>query len=67
MESAKKLNFFPPQGGVSQYYSPRMILHATNLNYDRHCQHAFGTYVQAHDDPDPKNTMRPRTLDCVYL
>jgi hypothetical protein len=26
MESAKKLNFFPPKGGVSPYYSPRMIV-----------------------------------------
>jgi hypothetical protein len=27
MESAKKLNFFPPKGGISSHYSPRMILH----------------------------------------
>jgi hypothetical protein len=26
-ESAKKLKFFPVKGGVSPYYSPRMILH----------------------------------------
>jgi hypothetical protein len=63
----KKLNFFPAKNGISQYYSPRMILHQQNLDYDKHCQYAFGTYVQAHDEPDPSNTNAPRTLDCIYL
>ena len=31
MESTKKLNFFPAKGGVSEYYSPRMILHQENV------------------------------------
>jgi hypothetical protein len=66
-DSAKKLNFFPAKNGISQYYSPRMILHQQNLDYDKHCQYAFGTYVQAHDEPDPSNTNAPRTLDCIYL
>jgi hypothetical protein len=55
------------KNGISQYYSPRMILHQRNLDYDKHCQYAFGTYVQAHDEPDPSNTNAPRTLDCIYL
>jgi hypothetical protein len=37
-DSAKKLNFFPAKNGISQYYSPRMILHQRNLDYDKHCQ-----------------------------
>ena len=41
MESAKKLNFFPPKGGVSQYYSPRMLLHQKKLDYFKHCNHEF--------------------------
>jgi hypothetical protein len=67
MECAKKLNFFPPKGGISPYYSPRMILHQQNLDYNKHCSIPFGAYVQAHHEPDPKNTQHPRTLDCVYL
>lgn len=67
MESAKKLNFFCPKGGVSQYYSPRMILHQRNLDYEKHCSIAFGSYVQAHDEPTHKNDQHPRTLDCIYL
>jgi hypothetical protein len=66
-DSANKLNFFPAKNGISQYYSPCMILHQQNLNYDKHFQYAFGTYVQAHDEPDPSNTKAPHTLDCIYL
>ena len=66
-ESAKKLNFFPAKNGISNYYSPRTILHQENLDFDRHCKFAFGTYVQAHDESNPTNTNRPRTLDCIYL
>jgi len=66
-ESAKKLNFFPAKNGISPYYSPRMILHQRNLDYGKHCQYAFGTYVQAHDEPEQSNTTAPRTLDCIYL
>ncbi len=67
MECAKKLNFFPPKGGVSPYYSPRMILHQENLDYQKHCSIPFGSYVQAHTEPNPTNDQYPRTLDCVYL
>jgi hypothetical protein len=61
-DSAKKLNFFPAKNGISQYYSPHVILHHQNLDYDKHCQYAFGTYVKAHDEPDPSNTNAPHTL-----
>jgi hypothetical protein len=66
-ESAKKLNFFPAKGGVSLHYSPRMILHRRNMDYNIHCKNAFGTYVQGYDDPKPKNSNISRTLDCIYL
>ena len=65
-ESAKKLNFFPAKNGASANYSPRMILHQRNLDYNRHCQYALGTYVQAHEEPKHSNTNAPRSLDCIY-
>jgi hypothetical protein len=61
MERAKKLNFFPPKGGISPFYSPRMILHQQALDYAKHCSIPFGSYVQAHTEPDPLNTQLPRT------
>jgi hypothetical protein len=67
MESTKKLNFFPNKHGVSKYFSPRMIMHQENLDYERHCKHHIGEYVQAHDEPIHTNTNAPRSLDCIYL
>jgi hypothetical protein len=67
MECAEKLNFFPPCGGISPCYSPRMILHQQALDYEKHCSVPFGSYVQAYTEPDRTSTMHPRTLDCIYL
>ena len=67
MEAARKLNMFPNKHGVSKYYSPRMILHHQNIDYDRHCKFSTGMYVEGHDEPDPSNTNAPRSLDCIYL
>jgi hypothetical protein len=67
LESTKKLNFFPNKNGVSKYFSPRMIMHQENLDYERHCKYQIGEYVQAHDEPDHSNTNAPRSLDCIYL
>jgi hypothetical protein len=69
LESAKKLNFFPPKGGISSTLSPRMILHKVNWDYNKHCAIPFGSYVQALDDPPPakKNTLAPRAIDGFYL
>jgi hypothetical protein len=67
MESAKKLNFFPPKSGVSPYYSPHMIMHQQSINYNKHFSITFGSYVQAHTEPFPRNSQHPRTLDCIYL
>jgi len=66
-ESAEKLNFFPPKGGLSAYYSPHTIMRRRKIAYDKHCKVSFGAYVQAHEDKNPKNTQEQRTLDCIYL
>jgi len=36
-------------------------------DYNKHCQFALGTYVQAHDEPNPTNTTASRSLDAIYL
>ena len=66
-EAAKKLNYFPSKNGVSRHYSPRMILHQENLDFDRHCTHVLGEFVQSHEDEVIKNNNKPRALDCLYL
>ena len=67
MECTKKLNFFPPKGGISKYYSPREILHHQKLDYGKHCTIPQFSYVQAHDEPNPTNSQAPRSIDCIYL
>ena len=44
-----------------------MILHQQNLDYEKHCKLAFGTYVQGHNEPLHTNTSAARSLDCIYL
>ena len=67
MVSGMQLNFFPAKGGVSTYYSPRMIMDQTNLDYTKHCTTPFGAYVQAYHESNPHNTSVSRTRDGIYL
>jgi hypothetical protein len=67
MESTKKLNFFPNKYRVSKVFSPRMIMHQENLDYERNCKYQIGEYVQAHEEPKNTNTNAPRSLGCIYL
>ena len=67
MVSTKKLNFFPPKGGVSKYFSPRTILHQENINYEKHCKIPFGSYVQVYNENKQQNTQHPRTINCLYM
>ena len=62
-----QLNWFPVKGGISSYYSPKVIMSHQALDYNKHCQVPFGTYVQADQIPDPKNTPAARTIDAIYL
>ena len=57
----------PARGGVSKYYSPHMILKRPTLDWNKHCQYEFRTYVQANQDNNPTNTNRPQTIDGIYL
>jgi hypothetical protein len=70
-DSTKKLNFFPAKNGISQYYSPCMILLASAKS---RLQQALSIAMllepmssQAHNEPDPSNTNAPHTLDCIYF
>jgi hypothetical protein len=66
-EMTRRLNFFPAKGGVSKYYSPREILHHVKLDYDKHLMIPMFSFVQAHDEQEPRNSQVQRTIDCIYL
>jgi hypothetical protein len=67
MIQANKPNLFPVKGGVSNYYSPRMILNQTNLDYTKHCVVPFGAYVQANHESTKTSSNVTRTLDAIDL
>ena len=62
-----QLNLFPAKGGISPYFSPHIITGGRAIDYTKHCQTTFGSYVQAVQENNPMNTNAPRTLDCIYL
>jgi len=67
MKVTSDLNLFPVKGGVSDFYSPNVILSRKNLDYKKHCMYKFGSYVQASQVHNPRNSNRPRTIDGIYL
>ena len=50
MVVANKLNYAPAKGGISDYYSPRQLLHKVPLDFNKHCVYPFGAYIQAHHE-----------------
>jgi hypothetical protein len=58
-------NSFPPVGGVSETLSPRAIVAGREIDFTKHCQLEFGTYVQTHEESD--NTMRTRTTGAIAM
>jgi hypothetical protein len=68
MIQANQLNLvFPVKGGVSKYYSPRMILNKINLDYTKHRVVPFVAYVQTNHELTKMSSYVTRTLDAIYL
>jgi hypothetical protein len=61
------INTFPPKGSVSTNLSPRNIMTGIQFDYNKHCQLPFGSYVQAHQEPNPTNTQAARTVGAICL
>jgi hypothetical protein len=59
------LNMFPASDGVSDVLSPRGIIVGLKLDYNKHCQLEFGSYVQVHEEHD--NSMESRTTGAIAL
>ena len=45
--------------------SPRTIITGKTINYNTHCRHEFGSYVQTHEEHD--NSMKTRTIGALAL
>ena len=44
-----------------------MLVAQKVLDYEKHCQHEFGEYLQAMHENDPTNAMTERSIDGIYL
>jgi hypothetical protein len=58
-------NSFPPEGGVSETLSPRAIVVSLDIDFVKHCQLDFGTYVQTHEEHT--NSMASRTVGAIAM
>ena len=67
MECAFCLNIAPVKGGLSEYYSPYMILNQRDLTMKKDFPHSFGDYVQFPQEPDPYNSHAERMEDGIFL
>ena len=65
--SAEKLNLFPARKGISSHYSPETLVTGKSLDYNKHCTFEFGDCVNVTAWNHPRDDMRERTLDGVYL
>ena len=64
---AERKNWFPAKTGVSDYYSPHVILKKESIDYNHHLKFCFGAYVIASDETKPQNSMKSRGRDAIYL
>ena len=62
-----QIELFPAKGGCSASYSPCEILHHLKLNYKTQCLVPTLSYVLAHDEPQPSNTLKACAIDAIYL
>ena len=61
------LTYFPTKGGISQEISPRTILLGQVLDRKKHLDLEFGEYCQVHEENNPKNSDKARTLGAICL
>ena len=67
MHATHLTNLIPPDDSPYPTYSPWTIVTGRQLDYERHCQFAFGEYVMAHEEEQPRNSMVGRGRRTVYL
>ena len=61
------LNAFPVKSGVSETLSPAVIMTARSPDYKKHCKEKFGSYVQTHEEDQPRNSLKAKTIGAITL
>ena len=63
----RNLNQLPAEKGMSNLMSPLSIVTGRSPIDYNDLTLSFGEYVHVHDDPDPTNTMSPRSIGAIVL
>ncbi|CAJ1940682.1 unnamed protein product [Cylindrotheca closterium] len=63
---AKISNYYPAKGGLSEYYSPHMIMHQRMVDASKEFVAEINAYVHGYGH-DTKNNMAARTIESVYM
>ena len=61
------LNAFYAKNGISEEFSPREIVLCRSVEFNKYCKGMFGLYVEAGEDANVTNDMRPRTYSGILL
>jgi hypothetical protein len=61
------INALSPKGGISTNFSPSNIMTGIQFDNNKHCKLQFGSYIQAHREPDPTNTQAAHTVGAICL
>jgi hypothetical protein len=67
LQVAKQLTFFPTKAGISETFSPRMLMLGEKLDYKKHLRLQFGEYCQVHEQDEPRNSQASRTKGAICL
>ena len=59
------LHAFPHHDVISTTMSPRDIITGMTFDYNRHCKHQYGDYVQTHEQHN--STMSPRKIGAIAM
>ena len=65
--SVMMINAFPPKSGINEYLSPRDIVIGKTLDYKMHFCLPFGDCAQVHQNEEPCNSTKERTLGAISL
>lgn len=65
--TVKWLNVVPAKDGISEKFSPREIVLQRRIDVAKDAPFQFGTYLEASNDDELTNTMKPRTDGGIFL
>ena len=60
-------NAFSSNTGISKKWSLWELVCRHELDAAKHCSTQFGSYCEAHDQPDPSNSTKPHTQPAIAM